>query len=107
MLVSCTGPCCPTREQRQCDSSQPGCSLPGALIRAAPRALAFQFEEDEEEEDGSPDGDGDPCPNCGHTYRSGEFWIQCDVCDRWFDGKCVGMTAKLAEQQPQWKCPLC
>ena len=21
--------------------------------------------------------------------------------------QCVGMTAKLAEQQPQWKCPLC
>ena len=39
--------------------------------------------------------------------RSGEFWIQCDECDRWFDGKCVGMTAKLAEEQPQWKCPLC
>jgi hypothetical protein len=38
---------------------------------------------------------------------AGEFWIQCDVCDRWFDGQCVGMTAKLAEQQPQWKCPLC
>jgi hypothetical protein len=42
-------------------------------------------------------------PGC----RSGEFWIQCDVCDRWFDGKCVGMTAAKAEQQPQWKCPLC
>lgn len=39
--------------------------------------------------------------------RSGEFWIQCDGCDRWFDGKCVGMTSKKANEQPQWKCPLC
>lgn len=52
-----------------------------------------------------------PCcrPDCCMCTprRSGEFWIQCDSCDRWFDGDCVGMTAKMAEQQPQWKCPLC
>ncbi|PSC71925.1 PHD finger ALFIN-LIKE 2-like [Micractinium conductrix] len=62
---------------------------------------------EEEEGSDSQDGQGDPCPMCNATYRSGEFWIQCDECDRWFDGKCVGMTAKLAEEQPQWKCPLC
>lgn len=83
-----------------------------------------------DEDDGGDEG-GDPCPNCGrrcvfccvlydhnncvqactHTqtirYREGEFWIACDYCDTWFDGKCVNMTAQKAEKFGKWKCPLC
>lgn len=58
--------------------------------------------------DGGYTGDqGDPCPNCGRLYRTGEFWIQCDFCDRWFDGKCVAMTPQLADQSSRWACPFC
>lgn len=39
--------------------------------------------------------------------RRGEFWIACDYCDRWFDGKCVNMTEKKAEAAKDWKCPFC
>jgi Alfin/PHD-finger len=65
-------------------------------------------EEEEEEEDGAGNGgDGDDCPNCGRQYRTGEFWIACDICDRWFDGKCVNMNQAKADRQPDWKCPGC
>lgn len=79
----------------------------GVAAAEAKAARVLEAEQDEEEEEASGSQSDDACPNCGHKYRSGEFWIQCDSCDRWFDGQCVGMTAKLAEQQPQWKCPLC
>jgi hypothetical protein len=52
-------------------------------------------------------GGSDPCPNCGRRYRPGEFWIACDYCDRWFDGRCVGMTPQKAERSARWKCPFC
>ena len=47
------------------------------------------------------------CPNCGKKYKTGEFWIACDFCDRWFDGKCVDMTQQKADRQPHWRCPMC
>jgi hypothetical protein len=68
-----------------------------------------EVEEEEEEEGGAGYGGGgsDPCPNCGRLYRQGEFWIACDACDRWFDGKCVNMTAQKAERNSEWQCPFC
>jgi Alfin/PHD-finger len=50
---------------------------------------------------------GDPCPHCGRMYKGGEFWIQCDDCDRWFDGKCVDMNQQKAAQSTKWTCPFC
>lgn len=54
----------------------------------------------------------DKCPNCGKVYKIGEFWVQCDVCDAWYDGKCTGITPEeqiILETSPYetWKCPLC
>lgn len=73
-----------------------------------PRPSSRRYdEEEEEEEEGGHGGGSDPCPNCGRKYRNGEFWIACDFCDRWFDGKCVGMTQQKADRQPHWKCPFC
>ena len=69
------------------------------------RALDGDEEEDDDDNDGG--GGSDPCPNCGRKYRTGEFWIACDACDRWFDGKCVNMTQQKADRQPHWKCPMC
>ena len=58
-------------------------------------------EEDEEEH-------GDTlCGACGENYASDEFWICCDVCEKWFHGKCVKITPARAEHIKQYKCPSC
>uniref|UniRef100_A0A5B6YZZ4 PHD finger protein ALFIN-LIKE n=2 Tax=Davidia involucrata TaxID=16924 RepID=A0A5B6YZZ4_DAVIN len=58
-------------------------------------------EEDEEEH-------GDTlCGACGENYASDEFWICCDMCERWFHGKCVKITPARAEHIKQYKCPSC
>ncbi|RMZ55833.1 hypothetical protein APUTEX25_003799, partial [Auxenochlorella protothecoides] len=63
-----------------------------------------------EESSGSEDAEEaeyEPCPNCGREFKDGDFWIFCDYCRRWFDGRCVGMTAQRAEASKTWKCPFC
>ncbi|XP_060213632.1 PHD finger protein ALFIN-LIKE 4-like isoform X1 [Lycium barbarum] len=58
---------------------------------------------DEEEEE-----HGDTlCGACGENYASDEFWICCDLCERWFHGKCVKITPAKAEHIKQYKCPSC
>ncbi|XP_074269372.1 PHD finger protein ALFIN-LIKE 4-like [Silene latifolia] len=60
---------------------------------------------DEEEEE---DEHGDTlCGACGENYASDEFWICCDLCERWFHGKCVKITPAKAEHIKQYKCPNC
>ncbi|XP_039006708.1 PHD finger protein ALFIN-LIKE 4-like [Hibiscus syriacus] len=33
------------------------------------------------------------CGGCGENYEADEFWICCDMCEKWFHGKCVKITA--------------
>ncbi|GAA0154707.1 DNA metabolism protein [Lithospermum erythrorhizon] len=47
------------------------------------------------------------CGACGENYASDEFWICCDICERWFHGKCVKITPARAEHIKQYKCPSC
>ncbi|KAJ8499460.1 hypothetical protein OPV22_010012 [Ensete ventricosum] len=47
------------------------------------------------------------CGACGDNYANDEFWICCDVCERWFHGKCVKITPARAEHIKQYKCPSC
>ncbi|OAY65271.1 PHD finger protein ALFIN-LIKE 6-like isoform X1 [Ananas comosus] len=61
--------------------------------------------EDEEEED--DEHSNTLCGACGTNYGSDEFWICCDVCERWFHGKCVRITPAKAEHIKQYKCPDC
>jgi len=59
--------------------------------------------EDEEEEE-----HGDTlCGACGESYAADEFWICCDICEKWFHGKCVKITPARAEHIKQYKCPSC
>ncbi|XP_077224371.1 PHD finger protein ALFIN-LIKE 7-like isoform X2 [Tasmannia lanceolata] len=58
--------------------------------------------EEEEDEEGLT-----LCGACGENYASDEFWICCDVCERWFHGKCVKITPARAEHIKQYKCPAC
>ncbi|KAH0720620.1 hypothetical protein KY285_006444 [Solanum tuberosum] len=47
------------------------------------------------------------CGSCGGNYSADEFWIGCDICERWFHGKCVKITPAKAESIKQYKCPSC
>ncbi|CAI0539679.1 unnamed protein product, partial [Linum tenue] len=47
------------------------------------------------------------CGSCGGNYNADEFWIGCDICERWFHGKCVKITPAKAETIKQYKCPSC
>ncbi|KAJ0745672.1 putative chromatin regulator PHD family [Helianthus annuus] len=65
-------------------------------------------EEDDELEYEDEDEHGDTlCGACGENYASDEFWICCDICERWFHGKCVKITPARAEHIKQYKCPSC
>ncbi|XP_031288038.1 PHD finger protein ALFIN-LIKE 4-like isoform X1 [Pistacia vera] len=67
----------------------------------------------EEEEEGGLDEEdeeehGDTlCGACGENYAADEFWICCDICEKWFHGKCVKITPARAEHIKQYKCPSC
>ncbi|OAY65931.1 PHD finger protein ALFIN-LIKE 4, partial [Ananas comosus] len=67
-------------------------------------------EEEREGEDGEEyeeDHGSTLCGACGETYANDEFWICCDVCEKWFHGKCVRITPARAEHIKQYKCPGC
>ncbi|XP_015865990.1 PHD finger protein ALFIN-LIKE 4 isoform X1 [Ziziphus jujuba] len=71
------------------------------------KALPQKDEEEglDEEED---DEHGETlCGACGENYASDEFWICCDICEKWFHGKCVKITPARAEHIKQYKCPSC
>lgn len=59
------------------------------------------YEEDEDEQGETI------CGVCGGIYNADEFWICCDVCERWYHGKCVKVTPAKAENIKQYKCPSC
>ncbi|KAK0572389.1 hypothetical protein LWI29_030914 [Acer saccharum] len=60
------------------------------------------MDEEEEEEHGDT-----LCGACGENYAADEFWICCDICEKWFHGKCVKITPARAEHIKQYKCPSC
>jgi len=61
----------------------------------------------EEEEEDEDEHGNTLCGACGDNYANDEFWICCDVCERWFHGKCVRITPARAEHIKQYKCPAC
>ncbi|XP_047323582.1 PHD finger protein ALFIN-LIKE 5-like [Impatiens glandulifera] len=65
-----------------------------------------EVEDDDEGMDEEEHGDT-LCGACGENYASDEFWICCDVCEKWFHGKCVKITPARAEHIKQYKCPSC
>ncbi|CAN1330831.1 PHD finger protein ALFIN-LIKE 6 [Linum perenne] len=64
-------------------------------------------EDDSGEEEEEDDEQGATCGACGESYGTDEFWICCDICERWFHGKCVKITPAKAEHIKQYKCPGC
>ncbi|KAL3511642.1 hypothetical protein ACH5RR_024359 [Cinchona calisaya] len=70
------------------------------------KSLPKDEEEGLDEEDDEEHGDT-LCGACGENYASDEFWICCDLCEKWFHGKCVKITPARAELIKQYKCPSC
>ncbi|XVE54021.1 hypothetical protein DITRI_Ditri03aG0049100 [Diplodiscus trichospermus] len=64
-------------------------------------------EEDEDEDEDEQEHGETLCGACGENYASDEFWICCDICEKWFHGKCVKITPARAEHIKQYKCPSC
>ncbi|KAH7372763.1 hypothetical protein KP509_17G019900 [Ceratopteris richardii] len=75
----------------------------GRTVQAMPEDVE-EDSEDDEDEDGHSET---TCGSCGRRYTADEFWICCDVCERWFHGKCVKVSAAKAEHLKQYKCPSC
>jgi hypothetical protein len=47
------------------------------------------------------------CGTCSAPYHANAFWICCDICDQWFHGKGVNITASEAKHLKEFKCPDC
>ncbi|WOL16086.1 PHD finger protein ALFIN-LIKE 8-like [Canna indica] len=61
----------------------------------------------EEDEVDDQEHENTLCGACGDNYAHDEFWICCDVCEKWFHGKCVKVTPARAEHIKHYKCPSC
>ncbi|XP_009785102.1 PHD finger protein ALFIN-LIKE 3 isoform X2 [Nicotiana tabacum] len=72
------------------------------LTKLQPKDEEEGLDEQDEEEHGET-----LCGACGENYASDEFWICCDLCEKWFHGKCVKITPARAEHIKQYKCPAC
>ena len=53
----------------------------------------------------------DPCAVCSKGCRANQRAVQCDECDSWFQGKCIGMTnveyERLCDPSTNWSCLKC
>ncbi|KAM0039224.1 putative chromatin regulator PHD family [Helianthus debilis subsp. tardiflorus] len=80
----------------------------GKYPKQQPPPPPVMKDDDEEEDDDDEDEHGETlCGACGENYASDEFWICCDICEKWFHGKCVKITPARAEHIKQYKCPSC
>ncbi|XP_072977181.1 PHD finger protein ALFIN-LIKE 5-like [Typha angustifolia] len=87
-------------------------SKPNLKVRTSESRANYLKLQPKEEDEGLVEEDEDEhadalCGACGDNYASDEFWICCDVCEKWFHGKCVKITPARAEHIQQYKCPSC
>ncbi|GER26668.1 PHD finger family protein [Striga asiatica] len=71
-------------------------------VKSNPKPAEESYEEENEDEHSET-----LCGSCGGNYNADEFWIGCDICERWYHGKCVKITPAKAESIKQYKCPSC
>ncbi|OMO52656.1 Adenylate kinase [Corchorus capsularis] len=80
--------------------------LPTILKLLSEQAAASKDEEEGLEEEDEEEHGETLCGACGENYATYEFWICCDMCEKWFHGKCI-ITQARAEHIKQYKCPSC
>ncbi|CAI0539696.1 unnamed protein product [Linum tenue] len=61
-------------------------------VRSNPKHENYHVDEDEHMDT--------LCGSCGGNYNADEFWIGCDICERWFHGK--RNTAECKANQPSF-----
>ena len=44
---------------------------------------------------------------CRRPHSTNEFMIQCDRCDEWYHGECIGVTEADADEIDEYECFLC
>lgn len=79
----------------------------GKVSKHAPAPAATLKEEEDTGEDEDEEHGDTFCGICGGPYTADEFWIACDVCEKWYHGKCVKITPARAENIKEYKCPPC
>ncbi|KAF9591365.1 hypothetical protein IFM89_003988 [Coptis chinensis] len=72
-------------------------------LKSNPKIANDAYEEDDDDDEHSET----ICGSCSGVYNANEFWIGCDICERWYHGKCVKITPAKAESIKQYKCPSC
>ncbi|GER45689.1 PHD finger family protein [Striga asiatica] len=104
-----TGAVKQTKDQNNGNRNRSSNKMPSRQPESQPKAIKMADEEDESggEEEEEDDEQGATCGACGDNYANDEFWICCDICERWFHGKCVKITPAKAEHIKQYKCPTC
>ncbi|XP_058089947.1 PHD finger protein ALFIN-LIKE 4-like isoform X2 [Magnolia sinica] len=90
------------KQPREKPSATPNSSSKSKSSSKTPPKEDEDSRDEEEEEQGLT-----LCGACGENYANDEFWICCDICERWFHGKCVKITPARAEHIKQYKCPAC
>lgn len=100
-----------TKEKSSISNHSSNKSKSGSKGRGSESGKYSKETKDEEEEvlDEEDDEEHEEtlCGACGEHYASDEFWICCDICEKWFHGKCVKITPARAEHIKQYKCPSC
>jgi len=44
---------------------------------------------------------------CNQPYDKTKFYVGCDICGRWFHGKCIGISEKKSKKISTWLCDNC
>ncbi|XP_058748928.1 PHD finger protein ALFIN-LIKE 3-like [Vicia villosa] len=103
----------PVKEKSSVSNNSGGKSKSSSKVRAPetqsrlPKALQPKEEEEGLEENDDDEHGEAMCGACGDNDGTDEFWICCDICEKWFHGKCVKITPARAEHIKQYKCPSC
>ncbi|KAH1201144.1 PHD finger protein ALFIN-LIKE 5 [Glycine max] len=95
-----------TKEKSSISNHSSNKSKSGSKGRGSESGKYSKETKDEEEEvlDEEDDEEHEEtlCGACGEHYASDEFWICCDICEKWFHGKCVKITPARAEHIKQF-----
>ncbi|KAL7605042.1 hypothetical protein Lser_V15G17897 [Lactuca serriola] len=79
----------------------------GGMRMGMGMGMGLEMDDEEDDEEDEDEHGETLCGACGENYASDEFWICCDICEKWFHGKCVKITPARAEHIKQYKCPSC
>ncbi|KAJ3678112.1 hypothetical protein LUZ60_001915 [Juncus effusus] len=94
-------------ESQEDETARPKAAKPAQSEDSQEDEKEGQQEDEEDEEGEEEEQDNALCGTCGTKGANDEFWICCDLCERWFHGRCVKITPAKAEHIKHYKCPDC